>query len=59
VDYAEEMKITASTGLFLSYNCVGKLLSTTRNSSSFFCGGNDIAGGSNGGGRWGWRVGLI
>ena len=24
VDYAEEKKITAGTGLFLSYNCVGE-----------------------------------
>ena len=24
VDYAEEMKITASSGLFFSYNCVGE-----------------------------------
>jgi len=24
LDYAEKMKITASTGLFLSYNCVGE-----------------------------------
>jgi len=32
VDYAEEMKITASTCQFLSYNCVGEQLSNTRNS---------------------------
>jgi len=57
LDYAEEMKITASSGLFLSYNCVGEYLSNTRNSGSFFCDGNDIAVGSNRGG--GWRVGLI
>ena len=53
MDYAEEMKITASTCLFLNYNCVGEAPKIQAVLSSIFHDGNDIAGGSNRGGGWG------
>ena len=57
MDYAEEMKITAGTGLFLIAIIVWvNNLETPEIQavlSSFFRDSNDIAGGSNRGGGWG------
>jgi len=51
VDYAEEMKITASNSLAIIV-WVNNLQTPKTKAvlSSFFCDGNDIAGGSNRGG---------
>jgi len=57
VDYAEEMKITASTGLLIVWVNNFQTPEIQAVLSSFFRDGNDIAGGSNMGD--GWRVGLI
>ena len=63
MDYAEEMKITASIGLY--YLAIIVWVNNFRTPkiqailSSFFRDGNDIAGGSNRGGGWVGVEGML